>query len=40
MVAQGPLVDGVSGTFAAAVDGLPFEAYVRPLQQIASIVRA
>jgi hypothetical protein len=40
MVEQGPLVDGVSGAFAAAVDGLPFETYVRPLEQIASIVRA
>jgi hypothetical protein len=40
MVAQGPLVDGVSGTFTVAVDGLPFETYARPLQQIASILRA
>jgi hypothetical protein len=39
MVEQGPLVDGVSGTFSASVDGLAFEEYAAPLSRIAAIVR-
>jgi hypothetical protein len=33
MVERGPLVDGVTGTQTISVDGLPFEAYARPLRE-------
>jgi hypothetical protein len=40
MVAEGPLVDGVSGQFSARVDGLAFTDYAEPLRRIARIARA
>jgi hypothetical protein len=40
MVEQGPLVDGVTGLASPRVDGLPFEEYARPLEQIRDIVRS
>jgi hypothetical protein len=38
MVDRGPLVDGVSGQRTAAVDGLPFDRYVKVLEQIGHIL--
>jgi hypothetical protein len=38
MVADGPLVDGVTATATATVDGLDFEAYARPLSHIAMLL--
>jgi len=38
MVDFGPLVDGVSGTRSASVDGLPFERYAEVLQRIGTLV--
>jgi hypothetical protein len=40
MVDAGPLVDGVTGKQTATVDGLSWEEYIRPLQQIGKIVEA
>jgi hypothetical protein len=37
MVAQGPLVDGVTAQAAESVDGLPFEEYARPLALLACL---
>jgi D-glutamate cyclase len=37
MVKCGPLVDGVSGLQTATVDGLPFERYVKPLEEIGQL---
>jgi hypothetical protein len=37
MVEQGPLVDGVTGQPAVAVDGLSFERYVEPLRRMGEI---
>jgi hypothetical protein len=34
LVAQGPLVDGVTGKPTVSVDGLPFEQYARPLHPL------
>ena len=39
MVERGPLVDGVTGSPAATVDGLTWEQYVTPLLGIGKIVR-
>jgi hypothetical protein len=39
MVERGPLVDGVTGRREPTVDGLPFETYIQPLQQIEAIMR-
>src|SRR5262249_41512170 len=38
MVDAGPLVDGVTGKQTATVDGLSWEDYIRPLQEIGRIV--
>jgi hypothetical protein len=40
MVEAGPLVDGVTGQQTATVDGLSWDEYIRPLQEIARIVEA
>jgi hypothetical protein len=40
MIDAGPLIDGVSLERAATVDGLAFDAYVRPLTHIGQIVSA
>src|SRR5207249_6359795 len=40
MVDVGPLVDGVTGLQTATVDGLSWDEYIRPLQEIARIVEA
>ncbi|HEY3788371.1 MAG TPA: DUF4392 domain-containing protein [Urbifossiella sp.] len=40
MVKEGPLVDGVTGKQTATVDGLTWEAYVKPLVHIREIMRA
>jgi hypothetical protein len=37
MVQRGPLVDGVSGQQTATVDGLAFERYIKPLEQIGQL---
>jgi hypothetical protein len=37
MVEQGPLVDGVTGQPAVAVDGLSFERYAEPLRRMAEV---
>jgi hypothetical protein len=37
MVEQGPLVDGVTGQPAVAVDGLSFERYIEPLRHMGEI---
>jgi hypothetical protein len=37
MVAEGPLVDGVTKQQSASVDGLPFERYAAPLERIAAL---
>jgi hypothetical protein len=38
MVEQGPLVDGVTARPALAVDGLPFEEYVKPLCRLGQLL--
>jgi hypothetical protein len=38
MVANGPLVDGVTGKQTVTVDGLAFERYAEPLRRIGEIV--
>ena len=40
MVDAGPLVDGVTGKQTATVDGLSWEDYIRPLQEIGRILEA
>jgi hypothetical protein len=40
MVQEGPLVDAGSGKPAVAVDGLAFEEYVKPLLEIAKVLKA
>ena len=38
LVANGPLVDGVSGQRTATVDGLTFDEYIKPLQRIRALL--
>lgn len=38
MVANGPLVDGVTGKRAATVDGVAFDEYIQPMEKIRKIV--
>jgi hypothetical protein len=40
MVDAGPLVDGVTGKQEATVDGLSWDDYIKPLEEIGKIVRA